>query len=115
MVLKLYMDQHVPRAITSSLRSRGVDVLTAFEDGTSALADPALLDRSTFLGRVLFTRDNDLLAEASRRQTQGVPFCGVVYAHQRNVSIGHCIRDLEILMLAGVEDDIENKVTFLPL
>jgi len=28
MGLKLYMDQHVPRSITSGLRLRGVDVLT---------------------------------------------------------------------------------------
>ncbi len=29
MALKLYMDHHVPRAITNGLRMRGVDVLTA--------------------------------------------------------------------------------------
>jgi len=103
------------RAITSGLRLRGVDVLTAFEDGTSRLPDPDLLDRSTLLGRVLFTRDDDLLAEATRRQTEGVPFGGVIYAHQRTVSIGQCTRDLEILILAGMADDLENQVTFLPL
>jgi len=37
MGLKLYMDQHVPRSITSGLRLRGVDVLTAFEDGANSL------------------------------------------------------------------------------
>jgi hypothetical protein len=31
MPIPLYMDQHVPRAITTRLRLRGVDVLTAFE------------------------------------------------------------------------------------
>ena len=32
MAIALYMDHHVPRAITHGLRLRGVDVLTAFED-----------------------------------------------------------------------------------
>ena len=37
MALRLYMDQYVPRVITIQLRLRGVDVLTAFEDGTTTL------------------------------------------------------------------------------
>jgi len=65
--LQLYMDHHVPRAITVGLRQRGVDVLTAFEDGAHELLDPDLLDRAGALGRVLFIRDDDLLAEATRR------------------------------------------------
>lgn len=40
MTVALYMDQHVPRAITHGLRLRNVDVLTAFEDGRSTEADP---------------------------------------------------------------------------
>lgn len=67
MALQLYMDHHVPRAITVGLRQRGVDVLTAFEDGAHELLDPDLLDRAGALGRVLFIRDDDLLAEATRR------------------------------------------------
>ncbi len=34
MPIALYMDHHVPRAITLGLRLREVDVLTAYEDGT---------------------------------------------------------------------------------
>ncbi len=34
-MLALYMDQHVPRAITEGLRLRGIDVTTAYEDGAS--------------------------------------------------------------------------------
>ena len=43
MPVGLYMDHHVRRAITTGLRRRGIDVLTAYEDGTSTLDDPALL------------------------------------------------------------------------
>ena len=81
MPLAFYMDHHVPRAITVGLRLRGVEVITAYEDGASKLEDTALLDRAIALGRVLFTRDDDLLAEATRRQRESTPFCGVVYAH----------------------------------
>jgi predicted nuclease of predicted toxin-antitoxin system len=100
------MDHHVPRAITNGLRLRGVDVLTAHEDGASELGDPALLDRAEELGRVVFTQDDDLLAEATRRQRQELTFGGVIYAHQLRVSIGDCVRDLELIAKVGEPADI---------
>ena len=39
MPIAFYMDHHVPRAITLGLRVRKVEVLTAYEDGTSELGD----------------------------------------------------------------------------
>jgi hypothetical protein len=115
MPLKLYMDQNVPRAIAIGLRLRGVDVITAFEDGSSLLDDPELLDRCGKLGRVLFTQDDDLLVEAARRQTEGVFFSGVIYAHQLSISIGACIRDLEMIAKAGEPEDLSDRVEYLPL
>jgi hypothetical protein len=115
MPLAFYMDHHVPRAITLGLRLRGVEVTTAYEDGTSELDDPALLDRAGALGRVLFTRDDDLLVEATKRQREGIPFRGVVYAHQLRVSIGTCVQDLEIIAKAGEPEDLINGFIFLPL
>ena len=115
MAINLYMDHNVPRAIVDGLRSRGVDVVTSYEDGTSEFDDPELLDRATELGRALFTRDYDLLLEAAKRQSSGIHFIGVIYAHQLWVSIGASIRDLEIIAKAGELADIENRVEFLPL
>jgi hypothetical protein len=79
--LALYADAHIPRAIVIGLRLRGVDMLTAQEDQAATLADPALLERATSLGRVLFSFDTDLLKEAACRQRDGIPFAGLVYAH----------------------------------
>jgi hypothetical protein len=115
MALAFYMDHHVPRAITVGLRLRGVDVLTAYEDDRSELDDPQLLDRATELKRVLFTQDDDLLVEAARRQKEDIFFYGVIYAHQLRVSIGICVRDLELIAQAGEPDDIVNRFQFLPL
>ena len=65
--LGLFMDVHVPAGIVRALRRRGVDVLTAQEDGAARLTDPALLDRTAELGRVVFTGDAAFLLEAVRR------------------------------------------------
>ena len=109
------MDHHVPRAITIGLRLRGVDVLTAYEDGASELDDPDLLDRASELERVLFTMDDDLLVEAAARQSQDVAFGGVIYAHQLRISIGTCVRNLELIAKAGEPEDLRDRVQFLPL
>lgn len=115
MAIAIYMDHHVPRAITVGLRLRGVDVLTAYEDGSSELDDSALLDRADELKRVLFTRDDDLLIETTKRQRAGIPFYGVIFAHQLRVSIGSCIEDLELIAQVGEAEDLINGVKFLPL
>jgi predicted nuclease of predicted toxin-antitoxin system len=97
MSLKLYTDVHVPVAVTTGLRLRGVDVLTAQEDGAATLPDPELLDRATLLDRVLVSFDDDLLREGARRQRAGEPFTGVIYAHQLRITIGQCVHDLELI------------------
>jgi Domain of unknown function (DUF5615) len=111
----LYMDVHVPAAITRGLLMRGVDVITAQLDGSTRLEDSKLLDRATQLGRVLFSQDEDLLAEATRRQRSGEHFGGVIYAHQLRVTIGRIIGDLELLAHATTTEDFANRVEYLPL
>src|ERR1700733_11858347 len=109
------MDVHVPAAITRALIMRGVDVLTAQLDNASELSDPALLDRATFLNRVLFSQDVDLLAEATKRQRGGQSFYGVIYAHQLGITIGKAVNDLEVLARVGTADEFANRVEYLPL
>jgi len=111
----LYMDEHIHRAITTGLRLRGVDVLTAQDDGRRQVPDHVLLDRATELRRVLFSQDEDLLAEANHRQRERIPFAGVVYAHQLHVYIGTCVRELEIIAKVASLEDFADRVEYLPL
>jgi len=97
------------------LRLRRVDVLTAQEDGTRRFSDPDLLDRATALSRVLFTRDEDLLSEASRRQRSGEFFAGVIYVHQETLTIGQCVAELELLAKVNEPEDFANRVEYLPI
>jgi len=115
MTVNLYMDHHVPWPVTVGLRRRGVDVITAFEDGTHQTPDPALLDRATALGRLLVTLDDDLLREANLRQQQGILFAGVAYARQRRISTGKFVTDLELIAVVLEPVDVANHVFYLPL
>ena len=114
MPVRLYFDHNVNRAITQGLRIRDVDILTAFEDRAHRLSDPELLDRATELERVLFSSDEDLIAEAHRRQRANEHFAGVIFAPQ-SCPIGAVIEDLEILAAAGDLEDFAGSLLFLPL
>jgi hypothetical protein len=115
MGIAYYMDEHVAGAITRGLRRRGIDVITVQEDGRRKTDDPIILDRALALGRVVFSRDEDFLREAYRRQATGEPFAGVVYAHQQGPGIGQCIADLELIAHVYNPEDMANRVEYLPL
>jgi len=113
--LRFYMDVHVPFAITSELRLRGLDVLTAQEDGAGEFKDLELLDRASALGRVLVTQDGGFLREAARRHDQTIQFAGVIYVPQLEVTIGRCVMDLELIARACNPEEWINWVEYLPL
>ncbi|MDP2276783.1 MAG: hypothetical protein Q8K51_01020 [Nitrospirota bacterium] len=56
-----------------------------------------------------------MLVEAASRQRADMPFSGLIYASPLHISIGTCIKNLEIIAKAGKLEDIANKVEFLPL
>ena len=109
------MDHHVHAAITEGLRRRGVDAITAQEDGAARFDDNRLLQRATQLGRVLFSQDRDLLILTHRWLQTGLEFAGLVYAHQLSVTIGQAVRDLELIAKALNPQDMRNHIEFIPL
>ncbi len=115
MAIALYMDVNIPRAITDSLRVRGVDVLTAQQDGSGKLSDSQLVDRPSALGRTIFTFDVDFLAIATKRQITAIPFSGIIYGRYPKISIATCVQDLELIGGALDPDELNNSVQFLPL
>jgi predicted nuclease of predicted toxin-antitoxin system len=109
------MDHNVRRAITRGLRSRGIDVLTAQEDGLAEANDEAILERAAKLGRIVFTNDVDFLAIARQWQRLGRSFAGVVYAHQQELTVGQTIDYLELISQVGTAEELRNAVQFIPL
>lgn len=115
MSVGLYMDENVRSAITEGLRLRGIDVLTAQDDGMNETPDPDILDRAGFLLRLLFTEDRDFLTEVAIRQQNDQSCAGVIFAKQQRVPVSVCVNDLELLCQISEYDDLANSLTFLPL
>jgi hypothetical protein len=114
MAVGLYMDVHVPQAITEQLRRRGVDVLTAIEDGCGTDTDDQLLERSTALRRVLFTQDIRFKAMAEDWQRHGRRFQGLLFGHQLGAALGQYVSNLEMIAVASEPDEWVNVVQHLP-
>jgi predicted nuclease of predicted toxin-antitoxin system len=111
----IYMDVHVPAAISEGLRRRGIDVVTAQDDHATTLHDEGLLRRATELGRVLFSQDDDLLRITAAWQAEGKILQGVIYAHQMRAGIGQLVEDLELLLICCDPGELANRVVYLPL
>ena len=115
MTIAFYMDENVHRGITDGLRIKGVDVLTVQEDKRIGFSDISILNRANELERVLLSQDDDFWVEAKRRQLEQIDFIGIIYAHKLKISVGNCIRDLEIIAKVASWEELANHVEYLPL
>lgn len=115
MSLKLYMDAHVPSAITIALRDRGIDVLTAQEDHTDDVDDATLLDRASSLQRVVFTFDQDFIGLTSHWQAAARRFSGVIILRNTRISFQQCVDELHLICRVYDLSDLENRLEYIPL
>src|SRR5438874_10361017 len=110
MAVPLYMDVHVPQAITDQLRRRGVDVVTAIEEGNQETPDDRLLDHANSLHRLVFTQDIRFKAMAENWQRSGRAFAGLLFGHQLGGTIGQFVKDLELIAKASEPGEWQNMV-----
>ena len=90
-------------------------MLTAQEDGTTETPDDVLLERSSELGRVLFTQDIRFRALAEEWQRMNKPFAGLIFGHQLRGTIGQYVKDLDLIAKATESEEWTNCVEYLPL
>jgi hypothetical protein len=114
MPVQLYFDVHVDKAIHDQLRLRGVDVLRAQDDGAAEMTDEQLLQRTTQLGRVVFTHDTRFKALAEDWQRQGKAFAGLLFGNQLGVTVGTYVKDLELIAKATDAAEWVGVVQHLP-
>jgi hypothetical protein len=113
-MLAFYFDHHIQSAIAEGLKRRGVDVLTAHDDGYDRRDDEALLRRSAELGRILVTYDFGFLTRSARWQEEGRDFPGIVFGFEIRIEIGVATRYLEDLAKNAPAETISNSVAFIP-
>jgi len=110
--VKFYFDAPVNRAIAVGLRLRGVEVLTAQEDGQAEALDEEILSRSTELNRPVVTTDRDFLVLAKMMLENAELFRGVIFLSPK-ITVGYAVEELETYAKAGELEDFTNRVIYL--
>ena len=57
---------------------------------------------------VIFTNDADFLRIAADSN-----HFGIVYVHQRKLSVGECIKRLKVIAETALQEEMRNKIIFL--
>ena len=107
--VRFYLDQHMSHALTSGLRARGIDVLTALETGRCGLPDSDQLAFATAEGRVMVSFDTDCLA----LHGTGVSHAGIAWCPATKYSVGQMIDALILVQIVYTADEMMNHVEYL--
>jgi hypothetical protein len=111
--LRLYVDECVDARIIAGLRRRGVDLVTAGEQGLLSASDSQQMERAISLGRSLLTADQDFLVIVRDMHAREAPFPGVFFI-QKGTPVGEAVRNIadaaEILDPA----DLANWLEWIP-
>ncbi|MDX2141015.1 MAG: DUF5615 family PIN-like protein [Chloroflexota bacterium] len=119
-LLKFYFDTHIPKAVATQLRQRGVDVVRCEEVGLATAHDLQHLEYATANGRALVTHDEDFLSLDSAWRADGKEHGGIFYflPHLQG-NVGRIFAELmtyyELVENGGgtVEEDIASHVFYV--
>ena len=106
--MKIYADENIERSIIDGLRRRGIEVISAGELEYYGKSDEFHIRKALEMNAVILTHDNDFLMIAER-----IDHSGIIFSHSRNVSIGQCIRRVELIVSVLTNKDMRNHIEFL--
>jgi len=111
--IRIYTDESVNIAIAEGLKRRGVDAFSARDMGNLGFTDEEQLIFAKDEKAAIFTHDIDFLRLAVKWIEEGKRHYGVIYSHQKDYSIGECIRRLKLLSTILTSEDMINHIEFL--
>ncbi len=113
--VRFYFDNHLPNAVVTELRRRGIDVTTAHQAGRMRVPDDELLRLATADGRVVVTHDENFKVLVADFQTRGEEFAEIVYCDVAKYQgrFGLLLQDLLILHGVYTADDMKNNLEYL--
>lgn len=100
--MKIYADENIERSIVEGLRRRKIEVFSARELRYLGKPDEFHIKKASEMKVVMLTHDIDFLKIASSKD---VAHGGVIFSHPKNVSIGQCIRGVELMVRVLTDKD----------
>jgi predicted nuclease of predicted toxin-antitoxin system len=115
--LHFLFDENVHGDIVEGFNQRNpsIDAVRAQDVGLRSANDETVLEWAAANDRIVISVDKRTLpADAWVRVKQGLPMPGVVIL-RISLTIGTAIKELEVVAHAGVPEDFERNVVYLPL
>jgi predicted nuclease of predicted toxin-antitoxin system len=106
--MKIYADENIEQSVVEGLRRRGVDVVSAGELGYMGKSDDFHLKKAAEMKAVILTHDIDFIVLAEKAAHHGI-----IFSHSKNVSIGQCVRGIEVIVSILTDKDMKNHIEFL--
>lgn len=109
MALRLYFDECQNARVLAGIRRRGIDVVSAADEGLLGAGDEEHLRRAIELSRVIVTGDQDFLRLAHDLTEAGETFPGLIFV-PNDMPIGHAVRGLEIAAMVLDPADMVGQI-----
>lgn len=111
-MIKLYLDENVPEAVSAALRLRGYDALTAKDAGRKGLSDVEQLKYASSQNRVIFTFNvADFYKIHLEFMRSGVDHAGIILSKQ--LPIGTIVKALLKLLSDIRHEKVRNSIIWL--
>lgn len=111
--IKIYTNESVQVVIAEGLKRREVDARSCRDVENYGMTDEQQLDYACKEGFVIFTHDDDFLKLSARYMASGKAYKGIIYAHQKDYSIGECIQRLKFIVDVLSPEDMRDHIEFL--
>ncbi len=111
--MKIYCDENVEAAIIKGLRRRNIEVISVRELGNFGKSDEFHLELAKNKNAVILTHDSDFLKLAHSWNIEKKEHKGIIFAHPQHISIGGCVRKIELLTTFISIEDMKNHIEFL--
>jgi predicted nuclease of predicted toxin-antitoxin system len=116
-MLRLMTDEDIPKSLVRGLRHRqpDLDIVRVQEVGLRTKRDPLILECAAREGRIVITRDHQtMIGYAYERVIAGQPMPGLIVLHEE-LSIGQGVEQILMTAVCCTEDELRDRVLFLPL
>jgi predicted nuclease of predicted toxin-antitoxin system len=107
--IRFLLDEHVPVAVSTGLKQKGIEAATIHDLGRRGLSDSEQVEFAWEQGWVFVTFDSDYLAMARKE----IQHSGIVWCAERKYSIGQLVKALALLHAVTDRDTMRNHVEFL--
>jgi len=111
--IRIYTNESVSVAIAEGLRRRGVEAKSCRDVGNYGLTDGQQIEYARKNNLVIFTHDDDFIKLSAEYIDQGKDHSGIIYAHQKDYSVGECIRRIKVIVDILSAEDMKNHIEFL--